>query len=140
MADLSLTLTGDRQLAAQFDALSDAVRGQVLKRAVVAGALLIANDAKARAPYRTGNYRRSIHVGGEGVDAQTTGTDIGGQEIGADYAEVKIGSNVEYGIYLELGTRHMAARPHLRPAVESQRGAVEREVADALRDLLRSAV
>lgn len=32
-----------------------------------------------------------------------------------------IGSNVEYSIYLELGTRFMHPRPYLRPALEAAR-------------------
>ena len=30
--------------------------------------------------------------------------------------ETRIGTNVRYGLFLELGTRHMAPRPWLRPA------------------------
>lgn len=154
MADsASLIITGDKKLSAQFAALDDAVRGQTMKNAAVAGALLIVNEWKATSPYETGNYRRSQHVGGEGVlggiEGDTTGTDIGGQEIGADFVEVKVGSNVEYGPRLEFGftgtdalgrTYHQPARPSLRSAVESQKGAVEREVGDAIHDLLKAAV
>lgn len=32
---------------------------------------------------------------------------------------VKIYSDLDYSIYLELGTRYMAARPHVRPALYS---------------------
>ena len=32
-------------------------------------------------------------------------------------AELTISSSIDYSVYLEFGTRHMAARPHLRPAV-----------------------
>lgn len=149
MAAASLTITGDKALMAQFDALSEAVRGRAMLRAVIAGGLLVANDAKARAAYKTGNLRRSIHVGGEGVQAASTGSDIGGQEVGADFAEVKVGTNVEYARRIELGFAgadslgriyDQPARPYLRPALESQRGAAEREIGDALRDLIRAAV
>jgi hypothetical protein len=34
---------------------------------------------------------------------------------------VDIGSNVEYAIYVEMGTSRMAARPYLRPALEAAR-------------------
>jgi len=33
----------------------------------------------------------------------------------------RVGTNVEYGKYLELGTEHIAPRPFLRPALESNR-------------------
>lgn len=149
MASTDFTLTGDKQLERQFTAMSDAMRGQTLKRALIAGALLIANEAKRLAPYETGNLRRSIHVGGEGVEGNTTGSDIGGQEVGRDYAEVSVGTNVEYARRRELGfmgtdslgrTYHDPATPYLRPAVESQKGAVQQEIADAARDLIRAAI
>lgn len=45
-------------------------------------------------------------------------------ELGSDgeglYAD--IGTNVEYGRYLELGTDQMAARPYLRPALTAANG------------------
>lgn len=135
-----LTITGDAELVRQLAAIADAASGRMLHRAAVAGGQLIANDAKIHAPYRRGNYRRSIHVGGEGVEGDTTGTDIGGAEIGTASATVKIGSNVEYGPFLELGTRHMPARPHLRPALESQRDAVKAEVGAAIKDQIRAAI
>ena len=36
------------------------------------------------------------------------------------------GSNVEYSFFLELGTRKMAPRPHLRPALQKNRSRVLR--------------
>jgi HK97 gp10 family phage protein len=32
-----------------------------------------------------------------------------------------VGTDVEYGVYIELGTSHMAAQPFLRPALEAAR-------------------
>src|SRR5690625_2691059 len=52
---------------------------------------------------------------------------------GALAAEVL--ANVEYAAYLELGTRHMAARPFMTPAVEQERPNYER----GLRELTRRA-
>ena len=52
---------------------------------------------------------------------------------GALTAEVL--ANVEYAAYLELGTRHMAARPFMTPAVEQERPNYER----GLRELTRRA-
>jgi hypothetical protein len=39
----------------------------------------------------------------------------------------RIGTNVEYGPYVELGTSRMAARPHLRPGFDAQRAAAVKE-------------
>ena len=42
------------------------------------------------------------------------------QDVRADGSDVvaRIGTNVPYGRYLEQGTRKMAARPYLRPALQ----------------------
>ena len=144
MAKADFTITGDRRLAAQFRAMDRATRGELLSRALVSGALLIVNQAKRNAPYETGNLRRSLHVGGEGssggLEGDTTGTDIGGQESGRDYAEVSVGTNVEYAPHQEFGTRHMAAHPFLRPAIESEKGAAVEEIGAAVRAQLREAI
>ncbi len=149
----SFTLTGDKELVRQLARMEDAMRGKMLLRALVSGGLLVVNEWKATSPFETGNYRRSQHVGGEGalggLEGDTTGSDIGGQESGKDFAEVSVGTNVEYGPRLELGftgtdslgrTYHQPAGGHLRAAVESTRGEVEREIAGALRAQLRGAI
>jgi len=153
MAKSSFALTGDEELARQLTAIGKTARGRVLKNAVVSGGLLIVNEWKTTSPFKTGNYRRSQHVGGEGaaggLEGDSTGTDIGGQEIGSDYAEVSIGTNVEYGPRIEFGyedtdslgrTYHQPAGGQLRAAIESTRGDVEREIAGAVRAQLRKAV
>lgn len=145
----SFTLTGDKELARQLARLEDAVRGKMLLRALVSGALLVSNEAKTNAPFLSGNLRRSIHIGGEGVGGETTGTDIGGQTSGKDFAEVQVGTNVEYAARQEFGfsgadslgrVYHQPARPYLRPALESTRGEVQTEIVGAVRALLRRAV
>lgn len=149
----SATLTGNKRLRQQFDALEQMVRGAILKDAAVAGALLIANEAKELAPYDRGNLRRSIHVGGEGggggLEGDTTGTDIGGQEIDEKSVEVKVGTNVEYARRLELGfygadklgrVYNQPPRPYLRPALQSQKDAAVKEAGAAAVQLMRKAV
>lgn len=153
MAQADFTLTGDKQLAAQFRHMEKAVRGKVLLRALVSGGLLIVNEAKRLAPYDTGNLRRSLHVGGEGssggLEGNTTGTDIGGQETGRDWAEVSVGTNVEYAARREFGfagadslgrVYHDPATPYLRPAAESQKGVAQKEIGAAVRVQLRKAI
>lgn len=77
-------------------------------------ALDIQAGAQRRAPVDTGTLRASIQA----------------KRINATTWEVYVG--VDYGIYLEFGTRHMAARPYLRPAVA--------EVADQFRKAMRKVV
>lgn len=153
MAGAEFTLTGDKELLRQFKRLEKATSGTMLKRALVSGALLIVNEAKRLAPYETGNLRRSLHVGGEGaaggLEGSTTGGDIGGQATGPDWAEVSVGTNVEYAARREFGfegtdslgrTYHDPATPYLRPAIESEKGAAQREIAAAMNAQLRKAI
>lgn len=60
--------------------------------------------AKKKCPVDTGRLRNSItHVVRDSEKA------------------VYIGTNVEYGPYVELGTRHMEAQPYLRPAASGHK-------------------
>jgi HK97 gp10 family phage protein len=61
-------------------------------------------DAKAACPVDTGRLRASIE---HEVDGDT----------------LRVGTNVEYAVYVEEGTRYMEAEPYLRPALYRQRGA-----------------
>lgn len=67
-------------------------------------ALDIQAGAQVRAPVDTGALRASIQA----VQAS-----------GPLHWQVRVG--VEYGIYVEMGTRHMAAQPYLGPAAEAVR-------------------
>lgn len=77
--------------------------GQVVRKA----ALDIEAHAKTLAPVDTGALRNSIQM----------------QPTGELSAEVAVG--VDYGLYVEMGTIHMAAQPFLTPAVERVRPAFE---------------
>ena len=59
-------------------------------------------QAKVNAPVRTGTLRRSIH----------TVIEQGGQR-------AVIGPSVEYGFYVEYGSRGRAPQPFMRPAAEA---------------------
>lgn len=70
--------------------------------AIVAKAALdIEAGAKLRAPVDTGTLRASIQA----------------SRVGPAHWRVTVG--VDYGLYVEMGTRHMAAQPYLHPAVQA---------------------
>lgn len=60
-------------------------------------------------PVDTGRLKSSIHVEIE----RSGGTPI-----------AYVGSEVEYAIFVEAGTRRMAARPYLLPALDAVRGSI----------------
>lgn len=64
----------------------------------------VEGGAKDRAPVKTGFLKNSIATEFENGGLQAT-----------------IGPAAEYGIYVELGTKRMRARPYLKPAFERVR-------------------
>lgn len=110
---VTITVTGTAEAAAQLAAIG-AVEEGPLQAAVMAGALVIQNDAKRRAPFLTGTLRRSIHTEADvaaGGAAATVGTDL-------EYA-----APVEFGHTTSAKT-HVPAQPYLRPAADENEPAV----------------
>lgn len=145
---IRVRVTADPKLARAMKKLQDpALVEKMLENALVAGALQIANAAKEKAPYKTGNLRRSIHVGGH-IDASpqtqmdmadTTGTDIGGSgRYGKHQVRVRVGTNVEYAAPLEY--RNAGARAYMRPAADEAKAEAIRDMRDALADQLAKVV
>ena len=84
--------------------IADAI-DQALAKALEEVGLVAEGYAKKACPVDTGRLRNSItHV------------------TRASEKAVYIGTNVEYGPYVELGTRHMKAQPYLRPAASGHKG------------------
>jgi HK97 gp10 family phage protein len=66
----------------------------------------VQSSAKSHCPVDTGRLRSSIQT--TSPRATTTGP------------AVRIGSNVNYARYVEMGTRRMRAQPFLRPALSQE--------------------
>lgn len=88
---------------------------------VTAWGLMVETDGKLLSPVKTGTNRRSINTQVKTEDKKIT---------------AQIGPGTDYGGYLELGTRHMAARPYMRPASDMHRV----DGPQAVRDNVRAAV
>ena len=73
---------------------------------------------------RTGTLLRSI-------DQETFRSKAGTK---VDFT-ARVGSNLKYGFWLETGTRRMAARPWLRPALDSKRNQIVKEILKAGRSM-----
>lgn len=70
----------------------------------------IADDARRAVPVKTGDLRRSIYH----RVLPFTGSTVTG----------RIGATAHYAIFVEKGTRYMAAQPFLRPALYRRRGTI----------------
>lgn len=143
---ITAKVVGTRELAAKFRALEQVAQTEMLEKALVAGALLVQNEWKATVPYRTGTYRRSIHIGGHTELAPDfVGKDMGSRHQGRTpgAAHVAIGTDITdppYPAYLENGTSQMVARPSAGPAFRSKKAAAVKEIGEALKDMLEKIV
>lgn len=142
----AVTITGEADLLARLGRLSEAAQGKTMERALVAGALVIQNAAKVKAPYQTGNLRRSIHIGGhadlnpdKGEIVDKTGAAVPRPELGANTVAVYVGTDVSYAPAVEYGSETRRPKPYLRPAADENKDAVKTEVSAALADLVRAA-
>lgn len=90
-----------------------------LERAMKEAVLIVEADARRHSPVDTGRLRASIT------------NEV--REIAGTVLEGRVGTNVDYAKYVELGTSKMPAQPYLRPAlrknfdkiVEIIQGAIE---------------
>lgn len=89
-----------------YDHFPGIIKGMERKAAMVVAktAMDIQAGAQVRAPVRTGYLRGSVQA----------------TRITATRWRVTVGA--DYGLYIEMGTRHMAARPFFHPSVSQARG------------------
>lgn len=158
MAELELVVTGDEAVAAAIQQAAGTLGGREMELALVAGALPIQNAAKSNVSRRTSTLARSIHIGGHTHEG--AGEDLGGnspeqvivgtnliyariQEEGGEIEPVNreyLRFEIDGEVIFTKGPVVIPARPYLRPAFESQRGEAIREVANAVRDMLKAAL
>lgn len=146
MADTK-NLTGFKELSAALRELGPKVARNGLRRAVSAGAAVIRDDARERAPVATGEMRRDIMIKRE---RDTKGGDTFGAKYSVFVRSGKKsrlagkGRNVQkdsyYWKFVEFGTSKMAARPFLRPAFAAKREAAVDAIGKTLGDAIETAV
>lgn len=103
-----ITISGEAALARALRDLGGKVAGRLGSNAVRAGARVIASDAKRRAPRDRPLYFRTIRIFTDPADRRS----------GGGSRTAYAGSRSPVGWLLEFGTRHSAAQPHLRPALD----------------------
>jgi len=100
--------------------VGDRATGLLLRDAVQKGADVIAEEAKRKAPRRSGALAEGIH--GEVVTSKQ------GQAV----ADVSFNKKQWYGGLVEKGTKNMPAKPFIRPAFDEKADEAEEAVADFL--------
>jgi HK97 gp10 family phage protein len=84
------------------------VKQKMIDKLELAGEF-VEGAAKVLCPVDLGNLRESIN-----------------HKVNEEELSVKIGTNVEYAPYVELGTSKMAAQPFLRPALLNNKSAIQK--------------
>ena len=137
MSGPGVHVIGAGDLAETFRALADDIRGPALEAATRAAALPVLNQVRitepegGRTPYKTGTYRRSFHM--ETVEKTP------------ERCTVQVGTDSPYGKRLEYGfvgadklgrVYNQPPRPHVRPALDENKGAAVQEFRAAVADIV----
>lgn len=124
-----LTISKDLQ------ALSKAENRRVLNKATRAGANVVRDEAKKRAPRKTGKLKKNIVTlshKSPGPNAAVSGVHIRGRNprTGNSDNTMKADNpnNSFYWRFLEYGTSKMSARPFIRPAYEAKQMEIEKAI------------
>lgn len=96
-----------------------------LPKAINQSLLTIGRQAEINAPVRTGRLRASILDPNGGLQLATAGVFNGA-----------VGSGTGYGLFVEMGTKFMAAQPFLQPAVDTVTDQVQQFFTDAVQSVL----
>jgi HK97 gp10 family phage protein len=113
-------MSGGKELNAALKDLGNKVAGRLGSNAVRAGARVIANEAKARAPVLTGALRKSIRV--FTAPRRESGT----------VRTAFVGSDVYYSRFVEFGSAHQPAQSFLRAAADVAAQAAVDKIAENL--------
>ena len=117
-----------------------------VRRVIAIGAAQVQGDAQ-RSIQRGGRSGVVVNIAGKRHQRSATGeppkTDTG-RLVSSIFAEFKnngfrvdVGSDVAYGVHLELGTKNMGARPWLQPAFERNKDNIRNRVIKAARAATR---
>jgi HK97 gp10 family phage protein len=145
MADTQ-NLTGFDELAKKLKELGPKVAKNGLRRATSAGAAIVRNDARTRAPVDTGEMKRDIMMKRErdvrGGD--TTGTVYtvyvrSGKKSRMAGKKRNVDRDSYYWKFIEFGTAKMPAKPFLRPAFEANKEAAIEAIGKSLDETIQAA-
>ena len=139
---MSMRITGDKKFMDELRKRRGRAR-EAARIGVNSGAHIIVNAAKEKAPVRTGNLKRSIHVEPSGkakVEGDKIYSDVGTDEIYA--AAQEYGRDpymIDSPVLMDVGWRHikmhpgLTAQPYMRPAMDENKDEYNKEVATTIR-------
>lgn len=144
---IKMELKGEKELLRKLEQIKLDM-ANLFATALVVGAFPVSNAAKDNAPYKTGNLMRSYHIGTRTRDITRPQATGGEPQTPAPSgialveealrrgrtAEVLVGTDVVYAPPQEF-----LHKPHLRPALESNRDEVHQEARRAVQSMIRNA-
>jgi HK97 gp10 family phage protein len=110
--EINVDVTGAEEFKAAMEQFDSGMQRQVHER-LANWAADVKASARQRVPVKTGQLQRSIY-----------------SKISEWVAEV--GAEAAYAMFVELGTRHMRARPFLYPAVQEELPRLETIICEAI--------
>ena len=139
-AAVDISMIGDKALQRKFAKLTPAIQKKIARKSFRKAAKLIKASARAKVSVESGALKRGIAVksakrkrgrGGQIGIAVVTPT------------REKLGIDASYPWYypavIEYGSKNHAARPYLRPALDSNRRRALALIGDDLREAVREA-
>jgi HK97 gp10 family phage protein len=98
-------------------------------RGVLDTAIILTAQAKALAPVDKGQLKNSIGYNAGGRDTASPALETQPKS----KKQAVVGSNLEYAVYQEFGTKYQPAQPYLRPAAAIVKGQpAEKVIKDAM--------
>ena len=124
MADFAVEIQGLAHLDRALQELAWPAARRALRKGMRKGANVVRDEARAKAPVKTGNLKRKIR------------TRERSEQDGNMRFAVEVPRSAFYGRFLEYGTSKMAAKPFLRPAAEGKTEAAVTAMRDALAEAI----
>jgi len=130
MSDITFDVKGLKALDIELDKLDRKSRGKIVNKAIRAGAKIILEEAKERAPEDEGTLKKSLGIAAK----KTKGSD---KQV---LILARKGKNQKYDAFyshmVEFGTSHSAAKPFLGPAARDKAEEAIKKVGDVLQEEL----
>ena len=132
MKAMSIKIKGEKELRAKLKKLNIDSK-KAIGKALMKSADIVVEEAKIRAPFKTGALKKAIARDEPEVTKGGFNINIG----------IKIGrlpftkKDAFYARFQELGTSKMSAHPYLRPALDSKKNSVIAKFMEIIRGFLK---